>query len=165
MLGVGCFDERFPRYHDVDLLLRIALGGADLIRAIPEELTLYRRHPAQMSRDWRAMRGEWNALIDKCRLLAPEATAAVEARARSNMNRYFAFLAYEEHEYRTGLGFVRHALRCAPLAFFADSRNWKAAAACLSGLALPAAVHGRLARLAGIERGAPQAPQESTDDA
>jgi glycosyltransferase involved in cell wall biosynthesis len=150
VLDAGGFDEQFPRYHDVDLLLRIALAQPKSICAIPAELTLYRRHAGQMSRDWRAMQAEWNSLVDKCRRLAPDVTAAVESRARSNTNRYFAFLAYEEREFSVALCFVEEALRCAPLAFIADVRNWKAAAACLSGVLLPSTIHCRLEQLAGI---------------
>jgi glycosyltransferase involved in cell wall biosynthesis len=150
--NAGGFDEQFPCYHDVDLLLRIALAQPMSICAIPEELTLYRRHAGQMSRDWRAMQADWNSLIDKWRRLAPDLTAAVESRARSNTNRYFAFLAYEQCEFSVALCFVWEALRRAPLAFLADVRNWKATAACLSSVLLPSTIHRGLEQLAGIQR-------------
>jgi hypothetical protein len=150
--SAGGFDTGLPRCHDLDLLLRIARQRADNIRAVPEELTLYRRHPGQMSRDWAGMRREWETLLAKYWRLAPEEMAAVEPGARSNMSRYFACLAYEGGEYGPAWEFVTEALRAAPGAFWADPRNWKVAAAVMAGRVLPGAVHGALERLAGIER-------------
>jgi len=39
--------------------------------------------------------------LDKLRRLAPTEVARVEPLARSNMNRYFARIAYENARYRT----------------------------------------------------------------
>jgi glycosyltransferase involved in cell wall biosynthesis len=153
ILAVGGFDEQFPRCHDSDLLLRLALERPNGICAIPEELTLYRRHPSQMSRDWREMHSEWNALLEKCRNSAPQETRAVERRARSNINRYFAYLAYEGAEFTQAFGFVSQSLRSDPRAFLTDSRNWKVVAACLSGAILPSSIHRRLEHAAGIRKG------------
>jgi hypothetical protein len=102
------------------------------------------------------MHVEWDALLEKCRSLAPAATAAVERRARANINRYFAYLAYEEGEFSAAFGFVRRALRSDPRAFVSDARNWRAFAACLSGVMLPAPIHRRLEALARIHRNAAQ---------
>jgi glycosyltransferase involved in cell wall biosynthesis len=152
ILAVGAFDVEFPRCHDSDLLLRIALAQPGGICAVPEELTLYRRHSNQMSHDWRQMHREWNALLEKFRESAPEDTAAVERRARSNINRYFAYLAYESAEFMQAFGFVREGFRSDPLAFVTDQRNWKVVAACLSGVLLPRPIHRRLEEFAGIRR-------------
>jgi glycosyltransferase involved in cell wall biosynthesis len=150
--AVAGFDGRFPRCYDVDLLLRIALLRPNNVCAVPEELTLYRRHNDQMSRDWRAMRQEWEALVEKCRGLAPEVTRVAEGRSRSNTSRYLACLAYERGEFPAGCRLMGDALRHAPRAFFTDLRNWKTTAACLAGLVLPAVVHRGLERLAGVRR-------------
>jgi glycosyltransferase involved in cell wall biosynthesis len=148
----GGFDVQLPRCHDFDLTLRLAFPDANGVVAVPETLTLYRRHTGQMSRDWRAMCREWNTVLDKCRALAPTDTAAAEPRARGNMNRYFAYLAYENGEFRDARRFVREGARCDPRAFMTDSRNWRIAAACAAEAVLPAAVHRRLEQLAGIRR-------------
>jgi glycosyltransferase involved in cell wall biosynthesis len=148
ILDAGCFDARFPRAHDQDLVLRISLAHPGGIRAVPEELTLYRRHSGQMSRDWRAMYREWNALLEKLRALAPEQTAAVEALARSNMIRYYACLAYEEARFSEASSLIRDSLRAHPRAFLRDWRNWRVSAACASALLLPPALHRNLERLA-----------------
>jgi glycosyltransferase involved in cell wall biosynthesis len=148
----GGFDVALPRCHDFDLTLRIALAEPGSIHSVPEALTLYRRHAGQMSRDWRAMHNEWNAVFEKCRALAPGEVEAVERRARSNISRYLAYLAYEAAEFREARLFVRLALTHDPLAFLRDVRNWRILAACSAEKALPSAMHRRLERIAGIIR-------------
>jgi len=148
----GGFDEQLPRCHDFDLILRLAYARANSIVAVPDTLTLYRRHAGQMSRDWRAMHHEWNAVVEKCRTFAPGETAAVEPRARANINRYFAYLAYESGEFRDARRFVREAARHDPRSFLTDPRNWKITAATAAEVLLPPAVHRRLERMAGIHR-------------
>jgi glycosyltransferase involved in cell wall biosynthesis len=148
----GGFDVALPRCHDLDLTLRIAHADAESIHAVPEVLTLYRRHRGQMSRDWHAMHGEWDAVFEKCRALAPVDAAAVEARARSNISRYLAYLAYEAGAFSEARQFVRRAVRYEPLAFLRDLRNWRIVAACSAEAALPSGVHRRLERLAGLTR-------------
>jgi glycosyltransferase involved in cell wall biosynthesis len=150
ILGVGGFDTQFPRCHDADLLLRIAMGRPRAICAIPEELTWYRRHSGQMSRDWRAMHLEWYSLLEKLRSLAPAETAEGERRARSNMSRYFACLAYEEAEFPEAFRLIRESLRSDPHAFMRDRRNWKVAAGCWCAVFLPAPIRRRLEELAGV---------------
>jgi glycosyltransferase involved in cell wall biosynthesis len=152
VLAVGGFDPMLPRSHDWDLLLRIELSRPNSICAIPEELTCYRRHEGQMSRDWRGMQQDWNRLLDKCRRAAPRETSSVERRAGSNMSRYFAYLAYEGGNFSAACSLIGESVRKAPRVFFADRRNWQVAAACLAALLLPAALHRRLERLAGIRR-------------
>lgn len=152
VVAAGGFDPDFPRCQDCELILRISLAGPGCICAIPEELTFYRRHDGQMSSDWGAMQAEWNLMLEKCRRLAPEDTNAAEPLARGNMSRYWACLAYEARNVPAAWGFIGDGLRHAPRAFFADPRNWKVVAACLAGSLLPAAIHRRLERLAGLRR-------------
>jgi glycosyltransferase involved in cell wall biosynthesis len=148
----GGFDEQLPRCHDFDLTLRLAFAEPNGIVAVPDILTLYRRHAGQMSRDWRAMHSEWNAVVEKCRRFAPADTAAVEPRARGNINRYFAYLAYENGEFRDARRFVREAARHDPRSFLTDPRNWKITAASVAEAVLPALLHRRLEQMAGIRR-------------
>src|SRR6185436_855711 len=115
--------------HDFDLALRIAFTDAAAVRAVPETLRLYRRHASQMSRNWRVMDREWNLVFEKCRALAPTEAGAVEARARANINRYFAYLAYENGEFLDARRFVRAVARHDPRGMLTDPRNWKIAAA------------------------------------
>jgi len=148
----GGFDEQLPRCHDFDLMLRLAFDRANSIVAVTDTLTLYRRHVGQMSRDWHAMHSEWNAVIEKCRTFAPAETAAVELRARVNINRYFAYLAYENAEFREARRFVWEAARYDLGSFLTDRRNWTIAAASVAEALLPSAAHRRLERLGGVRR-------------
>jgi glycosyltransferase involved in cell wall biosynthesis len=148
----GWLDPELPRFCDMDLCLRVALLRPGNVHAIPEELTLYRRRSGQMSRDREGMRLEWSGLLGKFRRLAPEETAAVVRQASSNMTRYFAYLAYENDQFREAGRLLWEGFRSFPTGFLADSRNWKLSAASLAGLVLPRTVHRRLERLAGVSR-------------
>jgi glycosyltransferase involved in cell wall biosynthesis len=149
----GGVDAAFPRVYDLDLCLRIAQLSPHNIEAIPRDLMCYRRHPRQISRALEPLQREWQQVLEKMRHRMPREVAEVEHRARSNMSRYFARLAYEDGRYRTGLGLLWDGFRHAPAPFIADSRNWLTGAACLSGLILPERLHQGLERLAGFRRG------------
>jgi glycosyltransferase involved in cell wall biosynthesis len=148
----GGIDMRFPRMYDVDLFLRIALQRPHNIEAIPIDLMRYRRHGAQMSRDIGALEQEWEQVIGRMVQLAPLQAAPVVGRARQNIHRYFARLAYEQRYYSQALRSVAKGFSSAPAAFLVDPRNWITAAACLSAVLLPEAVLIRLERLAGLQR-------------
>ena len=77
--------QQFGPYPAMDLFLRIALVRPDNVAALPEELTFYRRHPGQLSSDWRGMKGDWARLLERARALAPDQMLAVEERADANM--------------------------------------------------------------------------------
>ncbi len=158
----GGFDTQFPRCHDLDLVLRVSLQHPASICAVPEELALYRRHSGQMSRDWRAMHREWEALVRKMRGLAPQETAQVEALARSNVQRYYACLAYEEGLYSEAASLIRGSFRAHPRAFLLDWRNWRVVAACCSGALLPRALHRGLEGLAGVRAQDPNPHSDSS---
>jgi len=129
------------------------LQRQDAIEAIPRDLMFYRRHAAQVTRNLPELREEWNRLLEKMRALAPREVAEVETRACSNINRYFARLAYEGAAYGNALVLLRDGFRSAPAAFIGDARNWLTLGACLTGLLLPAPVHHGLERMAGLRRG------------
>lgn len=151
LLGVQV-DASLPRVYDWDLCLRIALLAPDNVEAIPRELMRYRRRGGQISSNVNALKQEWLRALEKLRGLAPLQVAPVEKLARSNMNRYFARLAYERASYASGLQHLGEGFHNAPAAFLADSRNWLTAAACFTGLALPPRLHRKLERLAGLRR-------------
>lgn len=149
----GGVDRGVPRLYDFDLFLRIALLSPRGIAVLPRDLMYYRRHGAQITRNFATLEQEWEAVVAKLRRLAPGPVTAAEGKARSNVRRYYARLAYESRCYRQALGYVTKGFQAAPGAFLADRRNWLTLAACLSGALLPAPVHGRLERLAGLRRG------------
>jgi len=148
----GLADPDFSAYYDVDLFLRTALLRPANVAAIPTALTFYRRHSAQMSKDWVLLRREWNRMIDKFRRLAPAETASVELQAATNMTRYFAYLAYESRDFRGALKLLNGTLSASPAIFLTDGRNWLAYCASLAGFTLPASVHRNIERLAGLSK-------------
>jgi glycosyltransferase involved in cell wall biosynthesis len=146
----GGLDPELPLYCDMDLCLRLALLRPGNACAVPGELTFYRRRRGQLSRDCAAMHAEWERMIEKFARLAPEAAARGKRHARSNMSRYFAFLAYESRDYSGALGWLLRAFRCCPARFLAEKRNWQLSAAASAGFVLPAAIHQSLERIAGV---------------
>jgi len=148
--AAGMCDSQFRRYYDADLFLRIALLREGNVHALPRPLTYYRRHGAQMSRDWTVMRQEWYALLEKFRSIAPSETAEASPRGSSNMTRYFAVLAYECGDFSEAASILAGSFRAAPALYLTDRRNWTLTAAAAAGLLLPSAVHCWLERLAGI---------------
>lgn len=147
---VGWFDPELSRYYDMDLFLRVALLRPNNVHAIPEELTFYRRHAGQMSRDWRRMARDWDQLLERMCARAAQEVAAIQPQASANMYRYFACLAYERQEFLEACRLLRQGLHNSPAGFFADLRNWKVGAASLAGLVLPNAIRRRLEWLAGV---------------
>jgi glycosyltransferase involved in cell wall biosynthesis len=149
---VGAFDRALPMMYDLDLYLRILRSRPASALAIPEVLAFYRRHPAQMSHDWRLLRADWRTLLEKMRALAPVQTATLAMRAEVNMNRYFAYVAYENREFRDACDLLAHGFSLDARSFVTDARNWQLTAACLAGQLLPLRVHRRLEALAGVRR-------------
>ena len=119
---------------------------------------LYRRHDSQVSRDLAALESQWEQTLRKFEALAPNEFQQVACQARSNMDRYFASLAYEECSYTRGLQFLKKGWIESPGHFLVKPRNWLTLAACTSGFLLPSAIHQRLERLAGLNRKVPVRP-------
>jgi glycosyltransferase involved in cell wall biosynthesis len=148
----GGFSLTLARCIDLDFFLRVALQRPNNIWAIPETLTLYRRHPGQRTKDWMLMQQAWTQVMESMRRLAPAETAAVERVASSNMHRYFSWLAYENGEFRTASDLLQRSFQIFPRAFVSDTRNWQLSAACLAYWILPARVHSAIEGLAGFHR-------------
>jgi glycosyltransferase involved in cell wall biosynthesis len=147
---VGGLDPALPLCCDLDLYLRLALLRPGNVCAVPQELTLYRRRPGQLSRDCAAMETEWERMLEKFLRMAPGMPAAAQRRARSNINRYYSYLAYEGGNAAEALSRLRKAARQSPLCFAVDIRNWQLGAAVLTGLVLPARIHRMIQRKAGL---------------
>jgi hypothetical protein len=148
----GGVDESIPGMYDVDLFLRIALLAPSNVVALPQDLMDYRRHGAQISRDFHQLEQEWELVLEKMRLLSAPDVQAAEQQGRSNLRRYLARLSYEQESYSQALRYVVKSFRDAPAAFLADRRNWFTAAACASGALFPPQIHRRLERAAGLRR-------------
>ena len=140
----GPFDTALRRLYDLDLCLRIAAQRTGNCRAVPRQLTLYRRHAGQMSRDWRGLRAEWEWLLGRVPGYAPQPVDQVLPAADSNMRRYFAWLAAEQGEFAAALALQCSAFRRAPRHAFADVRNWQMLACAAGGLVLPRRAYSKL---------------------
>jgi glycosyltransferase involved in cell wall biosynthesis len=148
----GPLDTGFVRCMDIEFFLRIALLRPDNIYAIPEVLTLYRRHPGQHTQDWRLVRKGWVQVLESMRVRAPEDTAAVVDSAESNMRRYFAAIAYENGDFREARAVMKQSFALGPGNFVRDLRNWQVSAACLATLLLPHRALLAIERLGGFDR-------------
>jgi len=148
----GAFDSRLVRCVDLEFFLRAALLRPNNICAIPEVLSLYRRHDMQRTRDWRPMLQGWNQVLGSIRQRAPETTASVERLASANMYRYCASLAYESGQFGEALELVGRSFTLSPAAFLRDTRNWKMGAAAVAGVSLPRRALFAIERWAGFGR-------------
>jgi glycosyltransferase involved in cell wall biosynthesis len=143
-LAAGGCDPSFRFMYDLDLFLRISLAHGARVVGDPSHWTYYRRHDAQMSRRWLEMAAEWQKLLSKMAALSPDRFTRCEAEARLNMNRYFAYLAYETGVPVRGLRLLASALLRSPVGWIRDRRNWLVTAACLAKATLPEQVVRRL---------------------
>ena len=151
-LRIAPFDFPLDACHDLDAWLRVALLRPGNIACIPAWLTYYRRRAGQITSDIDRMEHGWNRVLERMMRLAPQETARVAAAARSNMARFYAYLAYENGNYFKAWAYLYRGFREAPLRFFLDLRNWKMTAATLSATLLPAHWHKRLLRVALLGR-------------
>lgn len=147
-LKIGNFDENAGGCVDYDVCLRIALLGPGKLACVPAYLTLYRRRSGQMTGDLSKMEGSYDRMLEKMLRLAPVETARVAAAARSNMSRFFAYLAYERGDFGRANRYLLRGLLHAPLTFFCELRNWKLGLANTAAAILPEHLYRRLLRVA-----------------
>jgi hypothetical protein len=84
-----------------------------------------------------SMEQGYNQMLEKMLGLAPVETARVAAAARSNMSRFFAYLAYESGDFGQANKYLMRGLRHAPLTFLCELRNWKLGMANTAAAILP----------------------------
>lgn len=145
----GPFNSRLPRMYDIDLCWRVAALRPDNCRAVPEYLTLYRRHPGQMSFDWHALQHEWQTLLGLVESYAPHDLGHVLPKADSNMIRFFAWVAAERRDFRAASRLLFTAVRKAPSTAITDRRNWLLLAVIAGGMVLPRRLHRAALSLGG----------------
>jgi glycosyltransferase involved in cell wall biosynthesis len=151
-LRIAPYDCPLEACHDLDAWLRVALLRPGNIACVPAWLTYYRRRTGQITKDIGRMERGWQQVLETMMRLAPRETARVAAAARSNMARFYAYLAYENGNYFKAWAYLYRGFREAPLRFFLDLRNGKMMAATLSATVLPAPWHKRLLRVALLGR-------------
>jgi glycosyltransferase involved in cell wall biosynthesis len=147
-LRAGPFDESMDGCVDYDASLRLALLGPGKVVCIPAYLTGYRRRSGQVTRDLNRMEQAHERMLAKMLRLAPVETARAAAAARSNMSRFFAYLAYESGDFGQAYRYLLRGLRHAPLTFLSELRNWKLGMANTAAALLPEQVYQRLLRMA-----------------
>lgn len=148
LLRVGGFDENMSGCIDYDALLRLALLGPTKLVCFPAFLTSYRRRSGQVTQNLSKMERGYDQMLQKMGRLAPAETAQVIAAARSNMSRFFAYLAYESGDFGQANRYLLRGFRYAPITFLCELRNWKLAIANAAAALLPKRVHRRLLRVA-----------------
>ena len=136
---VGPFDETLPGVYDFDVWLRIARRRKDNICCIPEVLTLYRRRPGQITKNWRLMASAWRRVMEKFRAIDPQVVSDLEPAALCNMYRYLAAAASENGDWRAGADLLALSFRAAPSLFLRTHRSYLVAAVVLSAWMLPPA--------------------------
>ena len=141
---VGPFDESLPASSDSDMWLRIARIRPDNILCLPEILTSYRRRKAQTTGNWNRMEKAHERVLDKARLIDPEAVQKVGRFSQCNKYRYHAFIAYEAGNLRMARRFMLKSLQAAPSIFITTQRSWVLVVGIVSKSCLPKRLHSVL---------------------
>jgi glycosyltransferase involved in cell wall biosynthesis len=149
--AAGGFDPAMLYLFDLDLVLRVSRLRSSNILGIPAPLTLYRRHPAQQTSDWRVIASYWKKVVDKYKTEAPVRRSDLERRAQLNMTRYFSYLAYEHGDLATATSLLSEAYNVNPLTFLVDLRNWKLGLAYCFDRFLPARLYRWIAGQVGLQ--------------
>ncbi len=121
---VGFFDETLRSYEDWDMWLRLALAGCQM-SYIPQPVSLYRFHTAQMTRDGGQMTTATFAVLDKLfsNPQLPAEWQAMKERAYSHAYLRKAAQAYRSRQYQIGQESLCQAVALNPdlMADHADS--------------------------------------------
>ncbi|HFE67167.1 MAG TPA: glycosyltransferase [Chloroflexi bacterium] len=112
---VGFFDETLRSYEDWDMWLRLALAGCRM-RYVPEPVSLYRFHSAQMTRDGRQMTTATFAVLDKLfhEFTLPDEWQAMRGKAYSRAHLRGAAQAYHAGVYAEGQEHLAQAVALDP---------------------------------------------------
>lgn len=112
---VAFFDESLRSYEDWDLWLRLARAGCPM-RWVAHPVSLYRFHPAQMTRDGRQMTTATFAVLDK--VFAdpnlPESWQRLHDQAYSNAHLRAAAQAYQVGDFEAAKASLAQAVRLNP---------------------------------------------------
>lgn len=111
----GFFDESLRSYEDWDMWLRLAQAGCQM-RYVPQPVSLYRFHTAQMTRDGRQMTTATFAVLDKLfgDPTLPSEWQAMKDRAYSQAYLRKTAQAYRNRDYNTGQESLRQAIALDP---------------------------------------------------
>lgn len=112
---VGFFDESLRSYEDWDMWLRLALAGCPM-KYVPQPVSLYRFHTAQMTRDGRQMTTATFAVLEKlfAREDLPPDWQAMKDEAYSQAFLRAAAQSYRIMDYEEGKKNLAQAVILAP---------------------------------------------------
>jgi hypothetical protein len=116
----GLFDQNLRSYEDWDLWLRMARKGC-VIRVIEQPVSLYRFHPAQMTRNGRQMTHASFAVLDKVYSdpNLPSDWQALREKAYANAHLRAAAQEYIAQNFEQAASSMAKAVECNP-ALLAD---------------------------------------------
>ena len=138
----GWFDEALPSSICIDFWVRVAAGRGRCVSMIDTAPMRWRRHPGQITADWRRQRAGWRAVADKAEaagILSPAARRRAEAAAGID----WSTTAYRTGAHAAARRLAMEALRTAPGAVLGDAHGRVRLAACAATL-LPGGLHDRL---------------------
>jgi glycosyltransferase involved in cell wall biosynthesis len=146
----GWFDVHLDTCVDLDLWLRVARLRHHNIASLDEPLTLYRMRSGQITKDWKRIEASWLAIFDRLPW-SIEDRRLVERRAKANLYRYLAYIAYETGDASNAWSLFRRAWSHAADEIVTDRRAWVLLGALMSTTFLPRSWHVRFE--ASIKRG------------
>lgn len=138
----GRFDPDLPACIGLDFWVRATAGHGACIACIDAVLADYRRHPGQITSDWRRQRAGWNAVAARAVAAGLMSPAAVR-RARGLNQIVWATTAYQAEEYGDAQRLIGRTLLIAPDRLVAD-RNARIRLFAVLASLLPPRWHDRL---------------------
>ena len=143
----GGFDAALPASIGLDYWVRVAAGHGRCVSMIDTPPVRWRRHPGQITADWRRQRAGWRTVADRAEaagILTPGERRRAEAAAGID----WATTAYRTGRHADARRLAGRALRAAPGAVLGDAHGRIRLAACAATW-LPAPLHDglRAARL------------------
>ena len=145
--SAGSFDPSLIPCEDYEMWIRVSRLRPDNIRCINKILTMYRRRPSQLTKNWRSVELSWNRMVEKIGLLDDQAIREAQPQAGSRMYIYFASLAYENEEFSEAFRLLRIGFQSNYRISLLNARNWALVVATLSGSLLPESMHRKLESL------------------
>lgn len=144
LAAIGGFDETLTGYIGADAWVRFAFAHkpAAIVRE-HDATVLYRRHDAQITRDWRRMDRNWRLLEHKLTRQHGDAFAPIRAKATARHRLYCAHLAYIAGERLIARDLFKDALQADPALLFQRGDARRLMIACGMDM-LPMSIHDRV---------------------
>ena len=139
----GAMDTDLQAHIDLDFFLRVAERRPRPIGVVPEALSDYRRHERQITSDWRRMRRNYLAVLERRAARGFVLTGGARRRIFARLRLYWATLAYQAGRHSEARRLALGALAGAPAEVLGDRHGRVRLLACAASL-LPPPLHDRL---------------------